>query len=110
MLPADAILDTTPKVGTPEAVERIYVKYATGGRSELTFKSYDSGVESFYGTRRDFVWLDEECEQKIYAECLLRTLATVPGEPNGMILVTFTPLCGHDRTGERLYPRGGRKP
>ena len=94
MLPADAILDTTPKVGTPEAVERIYVKYATGGRSELTFKSYDSGVESFYGTRRDFVWLDEECEQKIYAECLLRTLATVPGEPNGMILVTFTPLWG----------------
>ena len=41
----DAILNTTPKVGTPEAVEKIYVKHVTGGRSELTFKSYDSGVE-----------------------------------------------------------------
>ncbi len=94
MLPADTILDTTPKVGTPEAVERIYIQHIAGGRSELTFKSYDSGVESFYGTKKDVIWLDEECEQKIYAECLLRTLATVPGEPNGMILVTFTPLWG----------------
>jgi phage terminase large subunit-like protein len=94
MIPADAILDTTPKVGTPEAVERVYVKHVLGGRSELTFKSYDAGVESFYGTKKDVVWLDEEAAQKIYAECLMRTLATVPGEPNGIILVTFTPLWG----------------
>ena len=94
MLPADAILNTTPKVGTPEAVEMIYVRHASGGRSDLQFKSYDSGPESFYGTKKDVVWLDEEAEQKIYAECLMRTLATVPGEPNGIILVTFTPLWG----------------
>jgi phage terminase large subunit-like protein len=94
MLPADTILNTTPKVGTPEAVEMIYVKHVSGGRSDLQFKSYDSGPESFYGTKKDVVWLDEEAEQKIYAECLLRTLATVPGEPNGIILVTFTPLWG----------------
>lgn len=94
MIPADLLLNTTPKVGTPEAVERIYVKHITGGRSELTFKSYDSGVESFYGTKKDVIWLDEEAEQKIYSECLLRTLATVPGEPNGIVLVTFTPLWG----------------
>ena len=94
MIPADLIVDTTPKVGTPEAVEKIYVKHISGSRSDLTFKSYDSGVESFYGTRKDVIWLDEEAEQKIYSECLLRTLATVPGEPNGIILVTFTPLWG----------------
>jgi phage terminase large subunit-like protein len=94
MIPADLLLNTTPKVGTPEAVERIYVKHITGGRSELTFKSYDSGVESFYGTKKDVIWLHEEAEQKIYSECLLRTLATVPGEPNGIVLVTFTPLWG----------------
>ena len=81
-------------MGTPEAVERIYVKHVTGGRSELTFKSYDSGVESFYGTKKDIIWLDEEAEQKIYAECLLRTLATVPGEVSGLMLLTFTPLAG----------------
>ena len=92
--PADVLLDTTPKVGTPEAVERVYVKHITGGRSELTFKSYDSGVESFYGTKKDVIWLDKEAEQKIYSECLMRTIATSLGEPNGIILVTFTPLWG----------------
>jgi phage terminase large subunit-like protein len=94
LLPADAILDTTPKVGTPEAVERVYVKHVSGGRSELTFKSYDSGVESFYGTKKDVIVLDEEPEQKIYAECLLRTLSTVPGDPNGAILMSYMPILG----------------
>lgn len=53
MIPAEAILDTTPKAGIPEAVETIYVKHISGGRSEITFKSYDQQVESFYGTKRD---------------------------------------------------------
>jgi len=70
--------------------------FGTSAHQKLSrlFKSYDSGAESFYGTKKDFVWLDEEAEQRIYAECLLRTLATVPGEPNGMVLLTFTPLAG----------------
>jgi|SRR5208283_98489 len=87
LLPADAILSTTPKAGTPEAVERAYVQHATGGRSDVTFKSYDSGVESFYGTRKDVVWLDEEAEQKIYSECLLRTLATCQVSRTGFCLL-----------------------
>jgi phage terminase large subunit-like protein len=94
MIPADALVGTTPKAGIPDAVETIYVKHATGGRSELQLKSYDSGVESFYGTGKDLIWLDEEADQNIYIECLTRTLSTVPGEPNGSILFTFTPLYG----------------
>ena len=81
MLPADTILDTTPKVGTPEAVERIYIQHIAGGRSELTFKSYDSGVESFYGTKKDFIWLDEECEQKIYANASCARLRLCRASP-----------------------------
>jgi|SRR5579859_6185050 len=94
MIPADAIIGTTPKPGIPEGVEAIYVRHVSGGRSEIMLKSYDQGVESFYGTKKDFVWLDEECDLKIYVECLTRTLSTVPGEPNGLILFTFTPLWG----------------
>jgi phage terminase large subunit-like protein len=94
LIPADAILDTTPKAGIPEAVETIYVQHVSGGRSEIALKSYDQQVESFYGTKKDLIWLDEECEQGIYVECLTRTLSTVPGEPNGLILFTFTPLWG----------------
>jgi phage terminase large subunit-like protein len=94
LIPADAIIGTTPKVGIPEAAEIIRVRHASGGASELQLKSYDSGIESFFGTKKDVIWLDEECEQKIYVECLTRTLATVPGDPNGIILFTFTPLWG----------------
>lgn len=94
LIPADAIIGTTPKAGIPEAVETIRVRHTSGDASELQLKSYDSGVESFFGTKKDVVWLDEECEQKIYVECLTRTLSTVPGEPNGIILFTFTPLWG----------------
>ncbi len=39
-------------------------------------KSYDQGVESFYGTGKDLVWLDEEAELAIYVESLTRTLST----------------------------------
>jgi len=94
LIPSDAIIDTTPKAGIPEAVETIYVRHVSGGRSEITLKSYDQGTESFYGTKRDLVWLDEEADQSIYTECLTRTLSTVPGEPNGIVLFTFTPLWG----------------
>ena len=94
MIPADLLLGTTPKAGVPEAVETIRVRHVSGAFSELQLKSYDSGVESFFGTKKDVVWLDEECEQKIYVECLTRTLSTVPGEPNGIIRFTFTPLWG----------------
>jgi phage terminase large subunit-like protein len=94
LIPADAILDTTPKAGIPEAVETIYVRHISGGRSEIQLKSYDQQVESFYGTGKDLIWLDEEAEQGIYVECVTRTLSTKPGEPNGIILFTFTPLWG----------------
>lgn len=94
MIPGDCIISTTPKAGIPEAVETVYVKHVSGERSDITFKSYDQGQEAFYGTRKELIWLDEECERAIYTECLLRTMATVPGMLNGLMLFTFTPLYG----------------
>jgi hypothetical protein len=73
MIPADAILGTTPKPGVPEGVETIYVRHISGGRSELQLKSYDAGMESFYGTKNPVCWLDEECESQPYSEVLMRT-------------------------------------
>lgn len=94
MIPKEDLLETTPKAGIPEAVETIYVRHVSGGRSNIALKSYDQQVESFYGTGKDLVWLDEEAEHQIYVECLTRTLSTVYGEPNGIVLFTFTPLWG----------------
>jgi phage terminase large subunit-like protein len=89
MIPADAILATSPKPGVPDAVETILVQHSCGDKSRLMFKSYDQGRDSFVGTEQDVVWLDEECVRDIYVECLTRTMTT-----NGLIILTFTPLLG----------------
>ena len=49
MIPADAILGTTPKAGIPEAVETIYVRHATGGPKRNCTQELRPG-------RREFLW------------------------------------------------------
>jgi phage terminase large subunit-like protein len=89
-LPAHLILDTSPKGGIPDGLDTIRVRHVpTGGISTLQFKSYKEGRASFYGTAKHVIWLDEEPDQAIEEECLLRTMTT-----NGIVLITFTPLQG----------------
>ena len=83
MIPADCLVRTTAKPGVADAIEGIFVKHVSGGISELILKSYDQGRESFQGTNRDLIWLDEEADRSIYVECLLRTMTT-----NGMVMCT----------------------
>lgn len=89
MIPADTILKPVAKPGVPEAIETVYIRHSSGGESVLTFKSYEQGRESFQGSEKDVIWLDEECPKEIYVECLIRTMTT-----NGLVLLTFTPLLG----------------
>jgi phage terminase large subunit-like protein len=89
MIPGDSIIATTPKPGVPEALETCTIKHASGGKSRLVMKSYDQGRDSFVGTEQHVCWLDEECSEDIYVECLTRTMTT-----DGIILLTFTPLLG----------------
>jgi phage terminase large subunit-like protein len=89
MIPLERIVRIYPKSGIPNAVEMIEVESVNGGKSIITFKSYDQNVQAFYGTARDVIWLDEECPELIYSECLIRTMTT-----NGIVYVTFTPLHG----------------
>jgi len=49
---------------------------------------------SFQGTRQDRIHLDEEPKLEIYAECNMRLMSTVPGEKNGTLVLTETPLLG----------------
>lgn len=51
--------------------------------------SYDQGRRTFQGTEVEICWLDEECPEDVYAECLTRTMTT-----NGLIVATLTPLQG----------------
>ena len=84
----------TTKHGTPNAFESVFVHHVSGGTSTLMFKSYDQGREAFQGTQQDLIHLDEEPDIEIYSECSLRLMSTVPGQPNGKLILTETPLLG----------------
>ena len=89
MIPAETIIKPVVKPGVPEAVETVYIRHESGGESVLTLKSYEQGRESFQGSEKHVIWLDEECPRSVYTECLIRTMTT-----DGLIIVTFTPLLG----------------
>jgi phage terminase large subunit-like protein len=88
MIPVHRIRHTSPG-RIPLAVDTIWVNHITGGISSLQFKSFDQGRISFQGTIKQGVWLDEEPDEGIVAECVLRTMTT-----NGILIYTFTPLQG----------------
>lgn len=94
LIPAEDIVNKTPKVGVPEAIDTLTVKHYDekgnyDGDSVLLFKSYDQGREVFQGTEQDVIWLDEESNESIRSECILRLMTT-----NGILIETFTPLRG----------------
>jgi len=94
MIPGDLLVRRTVKHGLADALESVFVRHVSGGISTLQFKSYDQGREAFQGTRQHRIHLDEEPKLEIYTECLLRLLSTVPGEPNGTLALTETPMLG----------------
>lgn len=89
LIPGDLLIDTTNKRGVPDAVENVYVKHISGGRSVAQLKSYDQGREAWQGTEKHVIWLDEEPPMPIYSESLMRTMTT-----NGIVLNTYTPMNG----------------
>lgn len=99
MIPGDLIIgQPSRRRGVADAIDTVKVRHVSGGVSALSFKSYDQGREKFQGTKKDGVSLDEEPDPRIYSECLTRLMATVPGEEDGLMLCTFTPLKGMSST------------
>ena len=94
MIPGDLLVRRTVKHGLADSFESVFVRHVSGGISTLQFKSYDQGREAFQGTRQHRIHLDEEPKLEIYTECLLRLMSTVPGESNGTLVLTETPLLG----------------
>jgi phage terminase large subunit-like protein len=92
--------------GVPDAIETVLVEHVSGGKSNLTFKSYDQGRQSFEGTQKHIIWLDEECDSGILGECKIRTMSTEPGALGGLLLMTFTPLLGLSETILSFFPGG----
>lgn len=95
MIPKGALIgEPTSRRGISDAVDTVRITHKSGGVSFLGFKSYDQGRQKFQGTKKHGVTLDEEPDAGVYSECLTRLVATVPGEEDGTMLCTFTPLKG----------------
>ena len=108
LIPADKIISTTPRSGVPDAVDTVSVKHSSGQTWRLAFKSYDQGRESFQASKVGVVLFDEEPPIQIYTEGLTRTMSTIPGQPSGLVLCTFTPLKGLSGVVLSYMPGGQR--
>jgi phage terminase large subunit-like protein len=100
MIPKRHILETSAARGIADALDTVVVQHKNGGKSTLSFKSYEKGREKWQGETLDFVWYDEEPPLEIYMEGLTRTNAT-----GGMAYMTFTPLMGMSQVVRMFYPR-----
>lgn len=106
LIPADDIVKFTPKQGVPEAVDTCWIRHYDvdgnpDGESKLAFKSYDQKREAFQGTEQEVIWLDEESDDSIRGECMLRLMTT-----NGLLIETFTPLRGITPIVMQYLPNG----
>jgi phage terminase large subunit-like protein len=97
MIPANCIVDT--RKGADGMIETAWIRHIGGGVSILGFKSCKQGRESFAGTGKHVIWVDEECPFDIYLECLTRTMTT-----KGITYLTFTPLQGMTETVLHFLP------
>lgn len=103
MVPKDCIGPITWKQGVADLVDSVQVHHASGGWSELGFKTYAQGRDSFEGTAKHAIWLDEEPPLDVYGECLIRTATT-----HGVVMLTFTPLEGLSQTVMQFMPQEER--
>ena len=95
-LPFDALIDTNPSRGLPDALDSVVVRWGGGGdiqadQSVIMFKSYEKGREKWQGDTVDCLWFDEEPPADIYSEGRTRTQL---GQRGIFTMITFTPLLG----------------
>ena len=109
LIPGDSLVDVRTRAGVADTIDVFSVKHVSGGKSRGVFKAYEQGRESFQSAAVDIIILDEEPPQPIYSEALTRTLSTKPGQPNGLIMASFTPLKGLSEVVLNFLP-GGKMP
>lgn len=105
LIPGDSILDMQKRPNGNGALDYVTVQHKSGGISRLGFKSYDQGREAFQGTEQDVIWLDEEANQGVREECVIRLMTTA-----GLLMETFTPLRGLTPIVLKYLGEGGQVP
>lgn len=106
-IPADRIVMesvTFRQCGIANVIESVKIRHASGGYSDLIFKSFEQEHHKFQGVQKDLIWLDEEKDDRtieIYSECQTRLLAR-----QGLVVFTRTPLIGASRIIEHFLQGG----
>jgi phage terminase large subunit-like protein len=100
LIPKAKIKNTTAARGIASAIDTAFIAHASGGVSQVQFKSYEAGREKFQGETLDWAWCDEEPPYDVYSEIVTRTNAT-----GGIVYSTFTPLNGMTEVVMLFYPR-----
>jgi len=88
LIPQDA-LDNSTLYTEKNGWKANFIKFTNG--STIRFKFSSQGRETFQGTYKHKIHLDEEQPYDIYKECLART-TPVGGRPRGEIIISFTPI------------------
>lgn len=71
-----------------ESDKWVDIRRVDGGVCRISFLSYDMPRTKWQGAGVDGIWLDEECPEDIFNECMARIVTT-----RGWIMLTFTPVC-----------------
>ncbi len=107
MIPLECIKKIIWKANPRDSIASVEIAHVSGGVSVLEFKAYNQGRKSFQGQKIDYIWFDEEPEQAVYSEAMLRTMKTDDNnDDEGVIVLTFTPLSGITQVIKSFCPTG----
>ena len=76
------------------AIDTFAIKHVNGWTNTGGFKSFDQGVDSFFGTEKDLLWGDELCPLSIFSQFVGRTR----NREGARVMLTFTPMKGRTDT------------
>ena len=94
MMPEHLVVNTSAKAGIADAIDTVWIQHVERyhGAPALSIapvQELRSRPHSLRGDRTDVIWLDEEPDEAIENECLVRTMTC-----QGIVLIKFTPLQG----------------
>lgn len=89
-MPTELIDSFSKRRNVEDALDTVWIKHISGGKSVCSFKANEQGAAKMQGPSIDVIWEDEEIDKDVHDELLARTIAI----PDAKMYMTFTPLKG----------------
>ena len=100
LIPVDwVVIDSIKRMSQPAGrIDSFEVRNVNGGKSRVKLKSYDQGLNAFFGNEVPLIWLDEPPPVAIFSQCVARQRNL----ENPRILITATPVDQDPTTRETV--------